>query len=108
MAEEKQEHRPTLEITNCPSCGSNKRLANEVLKGEILKGKLPELTQTFIFTHESIIAKPTGWLSAPMIITYFDVCMDCGTVYCIHADVITAVAGSKPKHNIPPMKFSSS
>ena len=94
-----------LDINQCPNCGSENRLANEVLQNQIKKGKMDKTTIAFLFTHQSIIARPTGWLSAPCIISYYDVCSECGTVYCFHAQTITAVQGGKIS---PPSQFSTS
>ena len=59
------------------------------------KGKMPPNSKAFIYQHQSMIAKPAGWLSAPIILTFFDVCSDCGTVYCVHAEERVVVPGSK-------------
>ena len=86
----------TLDFTQCPNCGGEKSLANQVMQEEVAKGKIPKTTKAFLFQHQSIISNPTGqWLSAPMILSFYDVCVDCGTVYCIHAEVRTAVLGDK-------------
>jgi len=90
------EEKPTaLNFTTCPICGSERLQANEVLQKEIEKGRMPKNSKAFLFTHQSIIAAGQNWLSAPMVMSFYDVCMDCGTVVCIHAEVRTAVAGGK-------------
>ena len=94
--EEKPKY-PNLDIGKCPVCGSTRQLADEVLQHQIKEGRLPASTKAFIFQYQSIVAGAT-WFSAPMILSFFDVCVDCGTVYCIHAEVKTAVQGRK---NLP-------
>jgi len=98
--------KPTiLNFTKCPNCGSERRIAYEVLLEQIEKGKMKKESNAFLFTHQSIIAGPVGtWLSAPVVISFYDVCADCGTVYCIHVEVKTAVQGGKT----PPPSFSTS
>lgn len=49
-----------LDFTKCPVCGSTRRIANEVLKEQIEKGKMPQSSHAFLFSHQSVIAKPVG------------------------------------------------
>ena len=89
-----EENKPTaLNFTKCPNCGSERLQANEVLKTQIEKGAMPKTSKAFLFQQQSIIAKASGWLSAPMVLSFYDVCMDCGTVVCIHSEVRTAIQG---------------
>jgi len=108
MTEENQEQKNqplVLDFTTCPNCGSERRIAGEVLKKQIEKKLMPENSNAFLYTHQSIIAGRVGtWLSAPVVISFYDMCMDCGTVWCIHAEVQTVVQGAKAS----PTKFSTS
>ena len=91
---------PALDNLKCPVCGSARRLAAEVLQHQIDDGKLPKESIAFITQCQSVVAGPVGtWLSAPCIISFFDVCVECGTFYCTHAEVQTVVQGGKPKNN---------
>ena len=72
----------------CPVCGSESRIIETETNEEISKGnlkigtKIPILaTRTIIFvpTEPKILAKRT----VPMLMGYFDVCADCGTLYCV-------------------------
>lgn len=91
-----QESQLPLNIGQCPNCGGTRRIANEVLQEQIKKGRMKKDTKAFLYNHQSIIAGPVGtWLSAPMVISFYDVCMDCGTVYCVNAQVKTAMQGGK-------------
>lgn len=94
-----------LDFAQCPNCESTKHVANEVLQEQIEKGRMPKDSKAFLFQHQSIIAKSMQWLSAPIILSFYDVCADCGTVYCIHAEVQTAIQGGK---NMPGGGFSTS
>ncbi len=86
-----------INIDKCPNCGSTRRIANEVLEIEKEKGKIGPKVVSFLFQHQSLITDPAKTvLSAPIIMSFFDVCVDCGTVYCIHAEVKTAMPGQTP------------
>ena len=86
---------PILHFDECPVCESDRRLANEILAQEVEAGKVPISTKAFLYTHQSVIAAGT-WLTAPMIITFYDMCMDCGTVYVVHSEVHKVMQGGKP------------
>jgi hypothetical protein len=87
-------------FTTCPNCGGVHTLANDVLQTQIEKGAMPKESKAFIFQHQSVIARATGWLSAPLVITFFDVCSDCGTTYCVHAEEKVIINnGNVPKSN---------
>lgn len=84
-----------VKFDKCPNCGVKERIANEILKKQIAVGNMPKTSQAYIYTHQSIIAGQVGtWISAPVIISYFDICTGCGTVYCIYYEVQTAIQGS--------------
>jgi len=88
-----------LTFEKCPSCGSTRRIAGEMLKQEQAKGKLTDIKVTFLFRHQSLMANPSGrFISAPMIHSFYDTCVECGTVYCIVATV-QAVMPGMPKMN---------
>ncbi len=85
-----------LNFTQCPTCGSTRRLANEVLEGEKEKGRVGPAANAFLFMHQSAImdARKTV-LSAPVILSFHDACVDCGTVYCIHTEVKVGTPGTQ-------------
>ena len=83
-----------LDFPKCPVCGSERRVALEALKSEHEQGKCLGAKNAFLFQHQSLIANPNmRFLSALMVLTFYDACADCGTVYCIHAETKTAVQG---------------
>jgi len=85
-----QEEQPaqTMKFFKCPTCGSEKRIIGDVVKEEIAKGNLKEgsaaacmVSNTTVFdpAHIAIIAPR----KVPVIQLFFDVCADCGNLYCI-------------------------
>ena len=87
-----------LEFPKCPVCGSERRIALEVLKSEHEHGKCKGADNAFLFQRQSLIANPNmQFLSALMVITFYDACVDCGTVYCPHAETKVATQGLAPK-----------
>lgn len=100
-----------LDYPKCPVCGSERRVAMEALKSEHEEGRCHGAKNAFLFQHQSLIANPNmQFLSALMVLTFFDACADCGTVYCIHAETKTAVQGMSQKPTGQPAggMFSSS
>jgi len=85
----------TKKFTQCPVCESTRRVANEVLEREKELGKQPEKVGTYLFNYQSIVAANMNWLSAPAIFSAFDVCADCGTVYCVQFEIKTVVQGGQ-------------
>jgi len=87
-----------IDFDSCPNCGSTRRLAEEVMRKEKDKGKVGEDTKPFAFSGQSLMADPRKtFLSAPILLTFYDVCADCGTVYCVHAELGTATPQMKPR-----------
>jgi len=99
---------PKLDIDKCPVCGSTKRLSKEVLESEHRAGKAMLASNAYLFRQESLISNPNmQFLSATVILSFFDACMDCGTVYCVHAETKLAVQGmGKAPQNQPPFSLS--
>lgn len=94
MANENEEIKFPLEFTQCPSCGSTKRIAAMLLEKEKEKGKAGKDTTGIIQTIQAIIADPRHIvLSAPVVMALVDICADCGTLYCILAQTGTATPG---------------
>ena len=86
-----------IDFDKCPVCGSTRRVAEEIMKEEIEKGKIGEGIKAAVTIFQAIITDPRKLqLSVPVLITAIDVCADCGTVYCIHAEKRTGT----PQHPI--------
>ena len=93
-----------VKFKSCPSCGSESRIVETEAEEEISKGnlkvgtKIPILvSRTALFNpaDTSIIARKT----IPMLIGYYDVCSECGTLYCIEIQKGTAIAEPQIKHH---------
>jgi len=88
-----------IDFDSCPNCGSTRKLAEEVMRKEKDKGKVGEEAKPFAFFGQSLMADPRRpFISAPILLTFYDVCADCGTVYCVHAELGTATPQMKPGH----------
>ena len=87
-----------VDFTSCPNCGSTRRIAEEVMNREKEKGKIGQEAKTFAFMQQSLIADPRKpFIAAPILLTMYDICADCGTVYCVHAELGTATPKMKPQ-----------
>jgi len=93
-----------LEFKTCPNCGSTRRVAGTIAEQEREKGKISKEVQACIKQVTCIIADPRMvTLQAPAIIAFVDICADCGTMYCIRAQLGTATPSS-PSGKGPGMK----
>jgi uncharacterized Zn finger protein len=87
--EMEQELQFPIEFTNCPCCGSTERLAEIIANQEKEKGKISKTAHGAVIVQKSVIADPNRLaLSAPVLVTFLDICANCGTVYCVHAELI--------------------
>lgn len=77
-----------IQFKVCPCCGSDKRIIESEVNQEKSKGsmkaniKIPCMfSQVALFEPSTLIAPKTF----PMITCFFDVCAECGTLYCVEA-----------------------
>jgi len=98
-----------IEFTECPTCGSKRRIAEMVTKEEIEKGNLKPGQRTPIIASRCLIFDPTSLqILVPkkevlMLSVFLDACADCGTLYCIHIEKGVGVIGTQPPSGeIPP------
>jgi len=98
MPEEKQGLKFPLDFNECPSCGSTKRVAETVLNQEKEAKRISANARAAIHVAKSMIADPRIMgLKAPVIISFWDICADCGAVYCVHTELGTATPTAIPK-----------
>lgn len=77
-----------MEFTACPQCGETQRMADSVLQDLKDKGKARKDLKAFLYNHVGAVQDPTKTnLTVPVIYSFFDACINCGTVYCVHAEV---------------------
>lgn len=89
-----------VSFNSCPNCGSTRRLVGDLLAKEAEKGRVPPGTKGCVLQQQTLIGDPaTAMFGIPVVRTFFDVCADCGTVYCIEAHLGKAVQSATP--NIP-------
>ena len=82
-----------LTFDKCPSCGSTDRIANIIGEQEKAKGKIRKIATCVAFMQTMIITDPViAVISAPSLTIGYDVCAECGTVYCVFAEVAQAKA----------------
>ncbi len=93
-SENEQPKNIVIDFPNCPHCGLEKRIANEVLLKEKAKGKMPQAAIAYLFQYQSIIAVDMNWFTAQQITAFFDTCTICGTTWCIHAEEKTVMQGA--------------
>ena len=87
-----------ITFDKCPACGSTRRIAGMEIQSQIDKGRANPNTQAWLFNHQSMIADMSRThLQVPIILSFYDVCVDCGTVYCIRVEKGMAT----PKVNMP-------
>ncbi|MDP2727025.1 MAG: hypothetical protein Q8P59_05740 [Dehalococcoidia bacterium] len=78
-----------LKWDKCPSCGSNRRVADQVKEEEKAKGRVGADLHTALAVLTTLIIDPRNasrQLTAPVLITYLDACAACGALYCVHID----------------------
>jgi len=83
----------------CPVCKGNNRLAGGV--GEQMKklGKIKPEETVFVNAHQSLLVPPSPLMvfTAPVLITYYDVCADCGAYYCVKAELKEVTVRPQPQ-----------
>ena len=93
-------------FSKCPVCGSVDRFGELVTQEEIEKGNLPEDSRTAIMLSRTMVFNPKDnrilllRKEVPVLIGIFDVCCNCGCLYCISMEkglgVIQPQVGPRP------------
>jgi hypothetical protein len=86
MVQPQPENEPEIQFPiahdKCPVCGSTRRVANEVRKREVAKGKIRPEANFAIGVYRCAITDPArNVLTCPLIISMLDVCANCGAVW---------------------------
>ena len=98
-----------LDFAKCPNCGSTQRLADSVMKAEVARGRPLGKSIAVAAVFQAAIGTPTLiGQQIPMLSVFADFCVNCGALYCVHAEVQMATAtrqqpgvqfGGNPKLN---------
>jgi len=92
-----------MTFDKCPSCGSTARVAGMIGEEEKAKGKIRKAGIAVAFIQQVVISDPSIFvLSAPALITYYDICAECGAVYCVLAQLGKAQPQMKAGSGLPP------
>jgi len=79
-----------ISFTKCPACGGESRLVEERVKKEIMMGRLPAGSRVPALISQSRLFDPNDRTlllvrrEVPILMGFYDVCADCGTVYCVN------------------------
>ena len=75
-----------IEFKECPNCGSTRRIAQTIIDEQIEKGLAGKDTIGISSVTNSVLWDQRKMLlSVPVLTCLEDVCLDCGTKYCIKA-----------------------
>ncbi|MFH1484922.1 MAG: hypothetical protein ABIH46_02530 [Chloroflexota bacterium] len=83
------EHR-VWTFPKCPCCGSKQRMAENVGKQEQKKGRVGEDFHPVLHQETTLIFDPRrtliGPTRVPALLAHYDVCLECGCLYCIRVE----------------------
>lgn len=93
----------------CPACGSKERIGDNLIKGMKEDGSAPKdafQNQKAFAVHQLPIIDPNhppstllvGQATVKVAMVYWDVCGECGTIYCTEFDILKAQVQTQPKH----------
>jgi hypothetical protein len=87
----------------CPHCGSMVRVIESEAMQELAKGNLKVVTRASCLTTETAIFDPTSPIIAardvPVVRAFYDICADCGSLYCVEIDKASARAQPQFRRN---------
>jgi len=90
-----------IRFDQCPSCGSVIRVMEREVNRAIILGNLPpKIAIPALITESHIIDKRQPLVSAkkfPVLVCFYDVCANCGTLYCREVIKREGLAQPKPK-----------
>ena len=83
-----------ITFPDCPICGCKERVAQSIIdeRGKIL-GK--EAIGCCFVSQAALVDPNRPAFVIPVLVTYMDICADCGNIYCFRAEKITG--HQKPK-----------
>jgi len=105
--EQVEELKFPIDFDACPKCGSKRKVAQELIEQEKKKGKAGEDMRGAVIVQRTLIADGRRTLlSALMLTAMIEICYDCGTLYCVHAETaITQIQTGAPMPKGGPTQF---
>ena len=107
MSDEKE----ILNITNCPNCNSEHRLAGDLAQKEKDEGRMQPGVDNSIMIINKVVADDK-WMktmpfgsSVPSFTALLDICTDCGTVYAYKVITGRSVKAAPPQNPQQTDKF---
>lgn len=79
-----------IDFNECPNCGSTERLIGSIMKQQVKEGKArPGMLGATIIYQLPVFDPVRQPFSYPVVTAVVDVCAQCGTLYCVHAECKT-------------------
>lgn len=75
----------------CPVCGSINKIVEQEVLSELAKGNVKSVEKIGVISFNTTIFDPSAVkifapVEFPVITTRFDVCADCGILYCVEVE----------------------
>lgn len=90
--EEKTQPKPLefpMSFSKCPACGCPDTIGGQATQEEHAKGTLPKDIRLMVVTASMPLRdmrRQLPGLPVPVVFVHFDVCLQCGCLYCIGAE----------------------
>lgn len=103
-----------IKFDSCPNCGGTHRVVEEetnkaIARGELkLDAKIPAIVSRSLIFDPKLMPKISGVTKqVPAIFGFYDICVDCGTLYCISIEkgMATIEAKTQAPFGIEPPPF---
>jgi len=97
-----------LVFDQCPNCGSERRIVEILLEKEREQGRINKDAKATVMIQNTAIVDPTRAgmaLTIPVLLTFYDICADCGTLYCVLAQLQKAMPQMAPGKQPPGFLF---
>lgn len=99
-----------IEFDSCPNCGSKERLAGKLAEEAKKKGQMRKDLNFYANIRMGVVKDPQMehklliGSSVPAYGIFWDVCLQCGTMYAVKVEIGEAVKGLKPppQQKLPP------
>lgn len=95
----------------CPCCKSPRRIIEEEVLEEIAAGRLDIGARVPILVTQAALFNPNSKTKLlarkqiPVMIGFYDVCSECGTLYCVEMQKQTTIVDPQVQGKIPPTGY---